>query len=575
MQHHRYLEGQRQRAAEEEDKEGEQQQPVAPKKRPLSFRPLEEIDPNLGWQSRLQASDDARKAELDALLKKERETADDGRVRRRKIGRIVKRETVQAAARELIVAAGGKMRCAALKKALYDQEFTRDQVESALTLGRFGSKKDTTGAWWRTLPPGEEAETPRATFELDGTQNAESDGDMANKLESMAAAARGDLFYYDPETLTIIDDPSHALFDERHALELDPEMVKNIKEMGVIKPIVIKKGPVVDGKPQILVVDGRQRTAHARQANKELRAEGAAEDRLVLVPAIYRRGGDEDGQAVMAAANSYNRTESPTMLGRKLVRLTNAGRPDQWLCNHFKLSVADLERHRRLVEMDESVQKAVDAGDFSIKAIDSLERLPPKKQAEAVEALKNSGKSGPRETKQVVDAANPEHQPAPAPAAPEEKGPKRLGSKAVERQIAEYERRAGQADNEMAKRAYAVAIAALRLTLGHGAEELDKAIAAFPDACGACGVVLPGSSSGWSVFAPGGALVGNGSDLAAADSVACQHRSAQQDRDHVGGAELAAAPVLDGNDDHPAVGRHVEHPLSAPVEHHTGAQTAR
>lgn len=386
----------------------------------------------------------------------------------------------------MILAQGGRMRCAALKEALYHMEFTRDQVENALTLGKFRSTKDRDGTWWRMLPAGDDGTPHSDSYHLAFTETT----NMASKLESMNAAARGDLFHYDPDKLTIIDDPAHPLFDERHDLPIDPEMVQNIKGIGVLEPIIVKKGPVVDGVPQVLVIDGRQRVKHAREANRQLLAEGADEDRLVLVPAIYRRGGEEDSQAVMAAANSYRLVESPTVLGRKLARLANAGRSEAWLCNHFKLTKADLERYIRLVELAPAVQSAVDRGEISIKAIDSLERLPQTKQAEAVEKLVTEGKSGPREAKEAVDAANPEHQPAPKSEKPKSEGPKRRSVKELQTAIDEMEAEAKDAKHEASKKALAIAIAALRYALGDSGETMDLAIAKIPEYCGECGATI-------------------------------------------------------------------------------------
>lgn len=97
-------------------------------------------------------------------------------------------------------------------------------------------------------------------------------------------APRTNAWLFDPEQLKLVTDESHHLYDPRIHLPIDEAMVKNIMVNGVIEPVIIAK----EGQ-DVIVVDGRQRTKNAIEANKRLTAEGKEP---VKVTCIIRRGDD-------------------------------------------------------------------------------------------------------------------------------------------------------------------------------------------------------------------------------------------------------------------------------------------
>lgn len=174
-------------------------------------------------------------------------------------------------------------------------------------------------------------------------------------MDSKAAfdAKRGNHFVFDPEKLLIASDPEHPLYDPRGAEPPDPEMVAGIKAAGIIQPINIIKD--VKGRP--LVVAGRRRVINARQANKELKAEGLP---IKLVPALYRQENEREALANMIRENAHRKDESITAKAEKARRAMNAGYEEEQVAHLFAVSVATLRNWLGVAELHPTVKAAVD-----------------------------------------------------------------------------------------------------------------------------------------------------------------------------------------------------------------------
>lgn len=174
-------------------------------------------------------------------------------------------------------------------------------------------------------------------------------------MDSKAAfdAKRGNHFVFDPEKLLIASDPEHPLYDPRGAEPPDPEMVAGIKAAGIIQPINIIKD--VKGRP--LVVAGRRRAINARQANKELKAEGLP---IKLVPALYRQENEREALANMIRENAHRKDESITAKAEKARRAMNAGYEEEQVAHLFAVSVATLRNWLGVAELHPTVKAAVD-----------------------------------------------------------------------------------------------------------------------------------------------------------------------------------------------------------------------
>lgn len=85
-----------------------------------------------------------------------------------------------------------------------------------------------------------------------------------NSIDAYGANGKSNVLFFDPESLHLVTDTSHPLYDERVHLPLSESVILNIMELGVIEPIIVWKDPE-SGKT--CVVAGRQRVKNATEAN--------------------------------------------------------------------------------------------------------------------------------------------------------------------------------------------------------------------------------------------------------------------------------------------------------------------
>ena len=80
-----------------------------------------------------------------------------------------------------------------------------------------------------------------------------------NSIDAYGASGKTNVLMFDPENLHLVTDKTHPLYDERIHLPIDEGMVLNIKELGVLEPIIVWKDPETG---LTCVVVGRQRVRH-------------------------------------------------------------------------------------------------------------------------------------------------------------------------------------------------------------------------------------------------------------------------------------------------------------------------
>lgn len=105
-----------------------------------------------------------------------------------------------------------------------------------------------------------------------------------NSVDAYGASGKTNVLMFEPENLHLVTDKTHPLYDERINLPIDEGMVLNIKELGVLEPIIVWKDPE---NGLTCVVVGRQRVRHTLEANKLLLKEGKSP---LLVPGVVKRG---------------------------------------------------------------------------------------------------------------------------------------------------------------------------------------------------------------------------------------------------------------------------------------------
>ncbi len=262
---------------------------------------------------------------------------------------------------------------------------------------------------------------------------------MANESRSKAAfvdprtgesVARSNVWLFPPEDLTIIgldtdDTDSHALYDSRIHLPVDPAMVASIAFDGIKQPILIRKNGT-----RVEVVVGRQRVRAAREANKLLLEQGKEP---VRVPALPARGEDHDLFGVMITENEIRRGDDPLTKAYKLQKYLNMGRTNEEAMVRFGVSAMTISNWLNLLELHPKVQALVKQSKLASSAVLIFKDLPLEDQPAAAEAALNIAAEldelpSARHTKavlhhlQALPASRPAT-PAPAPlAAPADAG---------------------------------------------------------------------------------------------------------------------------------------------------------
>jgi ParB family transcriptional regulator, chromosome partitioning protein len=176
-------------------------------------------------------------------------------------------------------------------------------------------------------------------------------------------------FAVDPESLVLVEDPAHLLFDERVGDGLDEAFIRNIKTHGVLEPVLVRKN--AEGQPE--VIDGRQRVKAAREANKRLAAEG---EPPLLVPIIASRGSDQQLSDAVIATNEARRNDSAIVRAKKIQRFIGSGRTEDQASEVFCCPLSAIKQSLKLLEARPDLRAAVESGKLSVSAAVRADRLP-------------------------------------------------------------------------------------------------------------------------------------------------------------------------------------------------------
>lgn len=181
-------------------------------------------------------------------------------------------------------------------------------------------------------------------------------------------------FAMDPQELIVVghdtdDGPEHPLYDERVKLPLDEAMVLDIMDQGVLQPVLSRK----DGD-RALVVAGRRRVLHAREANQRLVAKGREP---VLVPVMSPlRGTDADMLGVMISENEIRRDDEYRVKAEKARRLVvHYNQSESWVARRFGVSEAAVRQWLAFFDLSPRVQQAVADSAISASAAVKLASL--------------------------------------------------------------------------------------------------------------------------------------------------------------------------------------------------------
>ena len=209
-----------------------------------------------------------------------------------------------------------------------------------------------------------------------------------NSKDVYGAKGKGNVLDFDPDTLVLVTDPNHPLYDERVHWPVNESMVRNIMFQGVIQAVEVTKDPETG---DVQVVTGRQRVKAAREANRRLVDRG---DAPVTVPGIVRRLARESRASVYSAAivseNAIRQQETPISTAAKMARQLRM-RSEEDVAVLFGCKVETVRATVALLDCCEDVQKAVEEGQLLITHARALAKLDPAKQRSKVKEIVAAG----------------------------------------------------------------------------------------------------------------------------------------------------------------------------------------
>jgi ParB family chromosome partitioning protein len=218
-----------------------------------------------------------------------------------------------------------------------------------------------------------------------------SSSETAKKM----GATREDTFSFDPETLVVVTDENHPLYDPRVKLPLEEATIASIQKFGVIMPVIVRKNG-----DKYEVVDGRQRVLHAREANRRFKEEGKA---LIKVPSRIRRAaGDLDTVGVMITTNEVRLDDTVAAKAKKLQKLLALGATEAEAAVVFGCTTASIKNYLAFLDCAPIVQKAIEEHVVPASVAKTLAKVDREEQAKTLSEMVAAGATKGRAAAKAV-----------------------------------------------------------------------------------------------------------------------------------------------------------------------------
>ncbi|MBZ1986776.1 ParB/RepB/Spo0J family partition protein [Klebsiella pneumoniae] len=227
-----------------------------------------------------------------------------------------------------------------------------------------------------------------------------------NSIDAYGASGKTNVLMFEPENLFLVTDKTHPLYDERINLPINEGMVLNIKELGVLEPIIVWKDPE-NGRSCVVV--GRQRVRHTLEANKLLLKEGKTP---LLVPGVVKRGSANQMAKYMVSENEIRRPDTPLGRAKKMSDAMDRGHDEDDLAVLFGCSVQTVRATLSLLDATQAVRDAVESGTVTVTQARQLASLKPEEQRAKVAEIESAtagttGHEKARRQRQVLGETKP------------------------------------------------------------------------------------------------------------------------------------------------------------------------
>jgi ParB family transcriptional regulator, chromosome partitioning protein len=232
--------------------------------------------------------------------------------------------------------------------------------------------------------------------------------------DALHAKGKTDVYYFDPADVVLVEDKGSALYDERVENDFKESLVLNMMfapdgvPQGVLKVLLGRRNPET-GKVE--VIDGRQRTKAAREANKRLKKAGIEPIRLPVL--LKRVSSDQRVMAMLISSNEHATEESPLSRAKKAQRYIDLGRDESEVATLFGISASSVKNLLSLLDAPAAVRSAVDAGKITTSDGYRLAKLEPAEaKARVAELLEKAprtpGKKRSKNAKKAREIVQPE-----------------------------------------------------------------------------------------------------------------------------------------------------------------------
>lgn len=212
--------------------------------------------------------------------------------------------------------------------------------------------------------------------------------------------SRGTLTYLYPDDLTVVVDPAHPLYDPRVEWPLDLAKVADIRERGVMHPILIREnGEDAKGRPILEVIDGRRRVLHAREVNK-----GLKNGSRIRVPVVFAHGDDIQMVLHAIALNANREDETVHSRAVKVQKVIKLGATVEDVAKALCTTTKTVGVLLAYLNLHKNVQKAIDAGQIPVGSIASFAKVPREEQEAMLEKVRVSGATKRHEVADAVSA---------------------------------------------------------------------------------------------------------------------------------------------------------------------------
>jgi ParB family chromosome partitioning protein len=204
---------------------------------------------------------------------------------------------------------------------------------------------------------------------------------------TIPGSKREDIIQLPPEALTLIDDKSHALYDERASIPLDPALVESMYHKGNLIPLLVRK----NGDGKIEIVDGRQRYRASIEVNKRLKKE---KQDPILLRCRFVKGDDMEVMDDMTVANAVRQQDPPSLQATKMQRSIEFGKSEDDVALAWGCTRQTVRNRLKILDCTPKVRKALDQGLIKETHVRDLAKLDRKEQNAALDEILKQGLKG-------------------------------------------------------------------------------------------------------------------------------------------------------------------------------------